>query len=198
MKRTLPAVLTLALGAGVASAGTRLVTSWREPSAGPLRFKKVLVIFMAPHESQRRFAEAYLASLMKRTQGVPAYTLIPTAEAKDEKRLREVVQREGFDGAVTMRYIGAGQEVTYQPGLYAPAYYGFYTYYAFAAPLSYDPGYLKVDRVISLETHVYSVKDDKLVWTGLSETTNPDSAKKLVDDVARKVASEMRKHKLIE
>ena len=182
---------------GYASAGTKIVSSWREPSAGRLDFKKVLVMCIAEHESQRRFAEAELVRLMTRTKGVPAYSLLTQEEVKDEQKMRAVMLREAFDGAITMRVIGSDQKHTEQAGLYSPAYGSFWSYYSMAWP-NVGMGYVHTDRRMHMETQVYSMRDDKLVWTGVTQTKNPKSAQELVVDVARAVAADLRKQRLID
>lgn len=192
-----PVVLALGMAPG-ASAGTKLVTSWQEPSVTRLDFKKVLVVVFAPHESQRRFGEAELVKLMKKTHGVPAYTVMNEEDIKDEPRMRAIMAREDFDGAITMRFLGASETLTYQAGLYVPSHSGFWSYYSVAWPLVYDVGYMHMDRSVNMEIQVYSLADDKVVWSGLSETKNPKTAQALVNDVARAVADNFRKRKLIE
>jgi hypothetical protein len=189
------AVLATTLAAQ-ASAGTKLISSWKEPSTGPLNFQKVLVLCIAPHESQRQFAEMELVGLMKRTRGVASYMVMQPADMQNKETALAFMAREGFDGAVVMRFIGAGQQVT-DPGVYIPTYTGFWDYYSVAAPMMLDPGYIRMDRLLQMETQVFATKNDKLVWSGLSETKNPDSARELVADVARAVAGDLRKHHLI-
>jgi len=96
-----------------------------------------------------------------------------------------------------MRFVGAGQK-THDPGVYIPTYTGFWDYYSVAAPMMRDPGYIRMDRLLQMETQVFATKGDKLVWAGLSETKNPDSAKQLVADVARAVAADLKKQRLIQ
>ena len=190
------AVLACTLAAG-AAAGTKMISSWKEPNTGPLNFQKVLVLCIAPHESQRQFAEAELVGLMKRTRGVASYMVMTPADVESKEKVLAFMAREGFDGALVMRFIGAGQKVT-DPGVYIPTYSGFWDYYSTAAPMMRDPGYIRMERLLQLETQVYAMKDDKLVWAGLSQTKNPDSARELVADVARAVAADLKKHKLID
>ena len=181
-----------------AGAGTSLVKSWREPSAGPLKFAKVLVLVIAPHESQMQFGEAVLVGLMKRTQGVSAHAVMPKDDARDEQKMRAFMAQESFDGAVTMRLLAAGQETTAQAGIYVPAYTGFWNYYSYAWPLVTDIGYVHTERLFHMETQVYSMKDDKIVWAGISKTTDPKNARQLVEDVARTVAKDLKKQRLVE
>jgi hypothetical protein len=192
-------VVGLACGlAASATAGTKMLNSSRVSSAGPLKFGKVLVLVIAPHESQMQFGEALLVGLMKRTQGVSAHAMMPKDDARDEQKMRAFMAKEGFDGAVTMRLLGAGQENTAQAGYYGPAYVGFWGYYSYAWPLVTDIGYVHTERVYHMETQVYSMKDDKLVWYGITKTTNPKNAKQLVEEVAKEVAKDLRKQGFIE
>jgi hypothetical protein len=194
---TLVAALVCGLAAS-AGAGTSLVKSWREPSAGPLKFAKVLVLVIAPHESQMQFGEAVLVGLMKRTQGVSAHAVMPKDEARDEQKMRALMAQESFDGAVTMRLLASGQETAEYAGIYAPAHTGFWSYYSYAWPLVYDVGYVQTERVFHMETQVHSMKDDKVVWAGISKSTNPKNARQLVEDVARTVAKDLKKQRLVE
>ena len=193
--------LVAVLGCGLAAqaqAGTKLVSSFKEPSAGALKFSKVMVLVIAPHESQMQFGEAVLVNLMKKTQGVSAHAVMTGADARDEQKMRAFMAKEAFDGAVTFRLLAAGQETTSQWGVYAPAYTGFWSYYSYAWPLVTDIGYVHTERLFHMETQVYSVKDDKLVWGGITKTTNPKNARALVEDVAKTVGGALRKQKLID
>jgi hypothetical protein len=48
-----------------------------------------------------------------------------------------------------------------------------------------------------METQIYSLANDKLVWAARSETTNPSSVNKLGDSVLRHVMHELEKENLI-
>jgi len=61
----------------------------------------------------------------------------------------------------------------------------------------YDPGYLRTDTVVTVETNVFSVTDDKLLWSGVSETFNPNDVAKAVNDVADAVSEELRQQGLL-
>jgi hypothetical protein len=51
----------------------------------------------------------------------------------------------------------------------------------------------RVDIVVTVETFVFSLPQNKLVWTGTSETTNPDRAEKLVQKLAADGVQELRR-----
>ena len=48
-----------------------------------------------------------------------------------------------------------------------------------------------------VETAVYSMTTEKLIWSGVSESMNPSSAKSVVDDVVRVVVRELKRHGIV-
>ena len=178
-------------------ASTNITNSWVTPDAQPIAFEKTLVVFIHSSEAIRRIAEDRLAQRIGADRAVASHTLISQDEVRDTEAARAKVDAGGFDGAVVMRVIGRDQQLTYQPGMAYPAHYGgFYSYYGYGWPAVYDPGYLRTDTIVTVETNVYSVADDKLLWSGVSETMNPSDVEKAVDDVADAVARELRRQGL--
>jgi len=100
-------------------------------------------------------------------------------------------------GLVAMRLIKSEKQVTLVPGGYATSFPRFWGYYGHAWPIVYDPGYLRTDTIVQVETKVYSLTDDKLIWAGLSETFNPRDAQALVRGVEQAVAKDLQKQGLI-
>ena len=54
------------------------------------------------------------------------------------------------------------------------------------------------EKIVTMDTNVYSVADGKLVWASRSATYDPESIPRLVEGIAAETTSEMRKQKLIE
>jgi hypothetical protein len=57
----------------------------------------------------------------------------------------------------------------------------------------YDPGYMTVKTIVTVETLVYSLKQNKLIWVGTSETTDPEEIKSFVCELTKSAAVWMRK-----
>ena len=53
------------------------------------------------------------------------------------------------------------------------------------------------DIVVTVETYVFSLPQNKLVWSGTSETTNPKNAEKLTLQLAQESARELQRLGLI-
>ena len=91
--------------------------------------------------------------------------------------------------------------MTYQPGgtssAFGSYYRGFGSYYGYGWQTTVSTGSVRTDTVVAVETLIYSLKDDKLLWAGTSHTTNPDNLAELVTEVADAVARQVAKQGLI-
>jgi hypothetical protein len=184
------------------------VSSWTAPDAAPLQIKgsKVAAIVMMKNEPSRRTAEDSLARELtaRGATGVPLYIAVPNATADNEAAVRAELEKAGFAGAVVMRPIGTEKEAESKPVAYAgPTYTGFwggYYGYGWHDPWTYDVvgGDIRTNTIVSVETLVYSLKQNKLVWGGQSKTTNPSNLDWLVKDTAARVASELKRLGLLD
>ncbi|HTP41099.1 MAG TPA: hypothetical protein VML36_01635 [Nitrospiria bacterium] len=180
-----------------ACTGTTLQDSWLDPSIkSGQHFKKIAVIVMSRDPMIRRTAEDTLVSRITRTQAVPAYSLLSESDEEDSGRVKARLQEAGVDGVVVMRMIGVDKQTSWVPGNYPPAYGGFGSYWGYAHPMAYSPGYLQTDTIVQVETNVYSLADDKLVYAARSETFNPTSAASMVKEIANAIAADLKKRGL--
>jgi hypothetical protein len=195
MKRKRTLVHTAALGALVAAAltacsstydRTKLAQTWQEPGTSPMHFKRMIVAFSTSDEALRRNIEDKLASQIP--NATPSYRVMGMKQAQDSTLIRQHLNELGFDGALVMTVANVDTKVNYVAGSYwygSPYTFGPYWGYAWGYP--YDPGYVEVDKIVSVETQIFSLTNDKLIWAGRSETTNPKSAAKLANAVVNRV-----------
>jgi hypothetical protein len=199
MKRVLFAALAVAM---LVSCGTptSFVNTWRDPDAQPLAFKKILVVAFVPDEGQRRTAEDQMVANIKKAEAIQSYKILSKAQMKDSDASKATINELGVDGIITMRWLGKDEKLEYVPGTsyYGPSYYQpFWGYYGYASPMMYDPGYYTQSQIIRLETNIYSYPDEKIIWTGHSETTDPTSLNDLINSVALATSKELVKEGLI-
>ncbi len=189
----------------VACATTSFNSTWKAPDARPLNFKgkKVAALIVSKEEGVRYGAEDALAREItaQGAVGIAAYSLIPKELTRDKDKAKEFLEKAGVAGVVTMRVVGKDQELSSSPGGFygGPAYATFWGggYYGWGWGGVYDPGYLRTDTIVSVETLVYSLEQDKLVWAGRSETTNPSKVASFIKELTAKAAREMKKEGLI-
>ena len=185
--RSLPLLVLFA-----SCASTSIVSEWKDPSAGPMHFGRMLVVAPSRDPAVRRTAEDELAQRIGGPdRAVPSYTVLRDEELPDRTRLKQRAQELGFDGLVVFRIARVDKEATWVPG----TYWG--PYYAIGGWPAWDPGYVQMNTVVSVETDVYNVMDDRLIWASRSRTYDPRSMRSLVDDVTKAVGKAMRKQGLL-
>jgi hypothetical protein len=180
-----------------ACATTTFTSTWKapdEPAVNPVG-KTVAAVFVSNNESLRRRAEDILVADLNRrgARGIAAYTILPGGGHTDSEQARARLKEAGAEGVIVMRVVGKDQRITYTPGYTAPAYYnGFGPYWGYGWGTVYQPGYLQTDTDVSVETLVYSLTRDKLLWASTSRTTNPTDMNALVGEVAEETAKQMQ------
>jgi hypothetical protein len=106
----------------------------------------------------------------------------------------KVDEAKALTGAVVVRVLDTRAQVTYMPPSYGPTFWG---YCGDAWPIAYDPGYCRTDQVVLVETSIFSLTRDRLLWVGTTETLNPRSLPDTVNDIAKAVRSELLRRDLI-
>jgi hypothetical protein len=200
MRRTALAAAALLLLSACATA--HVETSWKDPSAvpGDFAFRNVLVMVRVKDGTARRAGEDELVKfLLSGPRGKAgeltaeaSYRLLEAGDLADGEKARAVVEARGFDGLLMMSFVSSQEKVTVQP----PSYGTVWGYYG-ARSVVYDPGYVRTDTILRVETTIHRISDGKLLWTGISRALNPTGVSDLVRDVARSVGEELRAQGLI-
>ncbi len=197
MSRTLKmSALVLALLALASCANTQLVNVWTDPQArGAFRLTNVMALVMTKEDVVRRLGEDQLVASLAPTRAIAAYKILSDAEVKDRARADQALKAIGVDGVVTMRMVAATEQPVWGPYAY-PTFWG---YYGYAYPMVYGgPAYMYTNTIVRLETKVYSLKDDKLIYGATSDTFNPVNAQALVAEVAQVVVGDLRKNGFVQ
>jgi hypothetical protein len=178
-------------------AGTKVTQRWVAPDVAKYRFDHILTICVVKDDGIRHMVEDSMAAQAKKGNALPSYNILEEADLRDKEQAKRKILQMGFDGAVIMRPLRVEDRVNYVPGSY-PSYYGsFWGYYGWAWPALYVPDYVYTDKIVQVETTIYSIKDDKLLWSSLSESTNPESARDVVAGVAKAIYKEARKRGMV-
>jgi len=179
-----------------ACTSTRITSSWRDVDKTIVieKLNKVLVVALFKDETSRHTAEDQMAAYLN-GKGVVSYNYLDTYFNKaNEALLRAKIKADGFDGVVTMRLIDVDKEKVYTRGNFSayPFYFRNFSGYYYRSWSNYStPGYYSTTKTYRIETNVYSVKEDNLIWSGLTKTTDPNGVKKLTEEVAQAVYERM-------
>jgi hypothetical protein len=181
---------------------TKITSSWREPdkTVAVTALNKVLVVALFRDETSRHKAEDQMAGYLN-GKGIVSYSYLKESfDKKNEDALREKIKADGFDGAVTMRLIDVDKEKIYtpaNPSLYPSYYRNFSGYYYRSYSYFSNPGYYSTTKTYTIETNVYSIKEDKIIWSALTKTSDPDGVQKMTEEVAKVVYKKMVKEGFI-
>ena len=129
---------------------------------------------------------------------MPSYRIIPKPEVKDPEKARGWFERAQAEGVVAMRLVDARKVQTYTPGTWTGPYYGsLWGYYGYGwGSGMYIPPRVDEDALVTIETLIFSVPQNKLLWAGVSESKNPKGARQLIADLVKVTAKELQKQGL--
>jgi hypothetical protein len=206
-RATVLSVLILGLTAA-SGKSIKMIMSWFNPKYEGQKFHKVLVIGVAQDLKVRADFEDEMAAQIARPgiQTIPGNHILlrPDPKAKpDLDYLRAQIRSNEIDAVVVSRLLRVDKKVISIPSsTYVapfPYYYSFYGYLGAVYPVVYDPGYTREDTTVRVETNVYATSqpDGGLVWTGVSDSFNPKSAKKVADGLVKEVPKQMEKDGLL-
>ena len=195
----------LCLSALAWAGSTKFTSAWKNPAVGPLdpAGVRIAIFVVSQDESMRLGPEETLATeLRNRGRDAKAgYTVLPAELNRDKEKAKMFLKKAGLTHAIMIRVVSKDEEVNYVPGTvwYTQSYYpSFWGYWGHGWSTVYSPGYVYSDTVVTLETLLYSIEPDQLMWASISRTTNPKDIRKMVKDLANATAKQMRKAGLLQ
>jgi len=180
----------------ISCAGTELTQKPVDDAYKGKPVSDILVIAITGNEHNRRsFEKKFVAQL--KSVGVDAISsgeAIPmpaNLELKKETILNAVHQYEN-DAVIITHLLGKEEKDVYTRG--GSAHRGFYGFYHSRHS---DPGYSSTSTTVRLETNLYDVKTEKLIWSVQSKTMSRDSKDQIINDVIKAVIKKLQENKLL-
>ena len=178
-------------------ATTKMTDTWKDDTyRGTIRKVVVVGIFKEP-DTRKIFEDEFADRL--RARGVDAtasHKIIPGAELPGKDVVIGKIREHGADGILVTRIVDMETVKNYVPGqAYAvPTYYGYYgAYYNY----SYRPAYTETEGTAYLETNLYNVGDEKLIWSGRSTTKLTATRYELIQAFVKTMLDGLSEAKLI-
>jgi hypothetical protein len=184
-------------------ATTSVPLSWKNPNYSG-RFNKLFIIGVGENSGTRRLFEDTFAEAIA-TQGTAAkasWGQLPQTEQLTEEQIRGAIEGGNFDGVLITRLMSVDQSQEYVPpsSYTVPTGYGgygYYRYYGTSYTVVNEPGYFKTNTLFRIETNLYSVATGDLIWSGQSDTLNPQNLADVIDSMTAAVAKKLKTEKLI-
>lgn len=188
---------------GATSSKTTIPVSSRAPGHEGVVFTSLLVLGVGENEEARRLFEDVFSKALARdgARAQPSWKLLPQSSLLTDEELERAVVAGGFDGVLITHLLGVDEQEEYVEGrtyserskLY-PHYKG---YYRGAYKVVHEPGYYRTKTAYRLETNLYAVSDGRLVWSGQSNTVDPDSIDEGIDSMTEAVARKLKEERLV-
>ena len=190
MKHLLPTIIATVAVATVLSAAPKFTSMWKSPDAASVTFagKKVAALVITQDDSLRVSGEESLVRELtaRGLQSVATYRIVPKEELKNPDHAKGWFEKSSVDGVVAMRPVSKDKRTTYNPGVWMNPYYStLWGYYGYGWGSLYTPGSYEEDTIVVVETTIYSVPLNKLLWAAVSETKNPKDLQRFVQDLVK-------------
>jgi hypothetical protein len=174
----------------------KMTNTWKDPQfEGPIKFQKTVTLCIHPDPTIRRIVEDEMVKQIGADRAVAGYAVLSEDDRKDVNKVKAKLQAAGIDGAVTLKLAGARSETGYDQAIGGEA--PFYDYYDRSGAFMSSQESAYSDTIIAVQTHIYSVTEGKLLWSGTTELTNPTDARQIVASLAKTVTAELKKEKLL-
>lgn len=179
----------------ISSCATTATTNvWRDQTyQGPV--KKILVMGISQKIGiQRFFEDEFVRQLRERgDDAIAGYTVLPYDEKMDKDFIASKARQSGADTVLVTRPLSRGMQRTYVPGQ-AYAVPGTYSRWGSYYGHAYSPGYVIEDEYVYVETNLYDVVTENLIWSAQSETvmlaTDQELIKSFINTMIRQLSSD--------
>lgn len=183
---------------------TVITASWKSPSVPSKKYSRILVAALTSNtiakvtlENEVALALGNGVNVLKSISEFPPD--IHNTDS-DKEAIMKNVKNKNVDAILTISLINKETETRYIPGSYSynpiigyNYYDNFWGYYSYRYPYSYDPGYYVQDKIYFIETNLYDVKTEKLIWSAQSRTYNPAGLETFSKEFSNIIVAKMKK-----
>lgn len=164
-------------------------------------FQRLFVIGVGENDERRRLFEDAFAKVLghDNTYAQASWQSLPQDRLLTEEEIRAAIGADELDGVLVTRLMSVDEEEHYVEGRTYRVQRArmFEGYYQGSYKTVHEPGYYERTTTYRLETNLYAVSDGGLVWSGRSDTVNPDSIEDGISSLTQVIASKLREEGLI-
>lgn len=191
-------------------ASTKISQSWVEPD-NKKSYNDILIIGISESELTRRSYESYFVKELRRigVESEASYKLIKSSDKIQRDTVAKAVKGMGIDAVITTHMVAIDEETIYRPATgyvygggygvgYGGGYYGsLHSYYPYVNSYVNQPGYTTTHKTYTIETNLYDVESEELVWSARSRTFSPESADEVIVDLTKLLIKDLKDKNLI-
>jgi hypothetical protein len=202
--RALALFLLLLFGALPLLAGTSIVYRWVLTGLPMPKLQKILVLGLTENYILRQdFEDEMETQLIKYgVQGVKSHMVLPPRNEMMEGELKQRIKESTLDAVLVVRPVAVRKETeeVVTGGFYSPppGYYNFWPYWnvAYTQAIA-TTSYLRENTIVRAECNIYYTKDEKLLWSGESDTLYEKNFEKMGKSYAKTLVKQLKKDGVI-
>jgi hypothetical protein len=184
------------------AAAPKFLAVWKSPEVSRLNFamKKVAALVITDSQSLQMSGEEALARelIERNVNGTPTYRFVPREELRSAEKAKPWFERAKVDGVVALRPVRREQAQEYSPVIWSSGYYpDFWGYYGYGWTNVVVIPNSRETTIITVETLIYDLTRNQLIWAATSETRDPKNLQEFVKDLVGAAVKEMKKMKLV-
>ena len=201
MRTALSTVIIAVTAGALLAAAVTFTSTFKSLDAGAVSFfgKKVAALVISNDDSLRVAGEESLVRELaaRGIQAVASYRIAPKEELRRADTARPWFEKAGVEGVVAVRPVSADTQRSYNSGTWVSTNYAtLWGYYGYGWSAVYVPGGVQRETLVVVETTVYSLPRDQLLWAAVSETRNPRDLRGFVQELIKESVEEMQKQGL--
>mgnify|MGYP001828686552 CR=1 FL=1 len=197
---------------------TKLSQTWSDPDI-KTTYSNIMIVGVSDSEQLRRAYETYFADHIRErgAQSIASYKLIShkdEMELGDDKNsfhsiVKSAVEGSDIDAVLITHLLSIEEDEIYRPSMeyqpaYGPVYYtatyydNMHGYHGYVTTYVGQPGYLTNEKTYLLESNLYDVKSEELVWTTRSKTFSPESMEQAIEELTGSIIDDLVSRKIIQ
>ena len=199
--RTAFTTIALAVaGTMLTYASVTFTSTFKSIDAGAMSFagKKVAALVMSNDDSLRVAGEESLVRELtaRGMQAVATYRIAPKEELSKAETARPWFERANVEGVFVIRPVSADTR-QYSGGTWLSQNYStLWNYYGYGWTTVYVLGGVQRETTVVVESTLFSVPRNQLVWAAVTETKNPKDLRGFVQELVKESVKEMQKQGL--
>ena len=162
----------------IACATTDVESLWKD-EARTEKIDKVFVLAVLKEPAYRDSVEYGIVNILNQDdlRAIPTLDSFPDINQIDKDKAFQMSKEYGIDGVLIARLVNRKVETVYVGG---PSYYdgfygnryrgGWHNYYGAGYNAFNTPGYFTENYISTVETVIYDIATDKVLWSAITET----------------------------
>ena len=169
-----------------ATTTTTLTDVWKDKDYQGKAQKIVVIMAAKSPENRNLFEDRFTAELQARANNaMQSYRLITMDQLPDKELVKSKIKSSGADTVLVSRLVDTKTIESYMPGqiyVVPDVYYGWGSYYDI---LFVGQSYTGDVQIAYIETNVYDMKTEKLIWSAHTKTERTEGEQQLINEFSK-------------